>query len=466
MSNGNKESYDVTIIGGGAGGYMAALEAAGRQLKVALIEKERVGGTCLNRGCVPTQCLLHDMNAFSSFMKFDFTEKERESIKLNLKNLMERKNRVVDLLVDGTEKTLLSHGVSIFRGRGTFLDPQKIIVHPSETIIKSRYFIIATGVLLRPEIPFEIDHRKIWDSTDAIQMGSVPESIAILGNGKRSMTFADIFHFLGSRVSVITTEGQILSDQDDEISNRYRKVLRNKNIKLLTHSRVTSVEPEKFPDATELIIETQKGIQSLRVSKVLILGERQANVDELDLNRLGLFLKERFVPVGQDMKTNLPGIYAVGDVIGGKFAAHKAMLEGVGAVKELSGEKNNINYDLLPTCLYTNPEVASIGLTQKEAERRGENIELGYFPIAAGARPAIFGEQEGIIKVIVGKKYKEILGVHIIGSQATELISLASVFMKNELTVYEIKEMIYPHPSFAENFGEAIKDVMNMMGKS
>jgi dihydrolipoamide dehydrogenase len=353
--------------------------------------------------------------------------------------------------------------VSIFHGEGTFLDNQTLTIKPSRSIIRSKSFVIATGVIFEPLPPFEIDHRKIWDTTDAIQMCSTPESIAIVGSGKRAMTFADIFHFLGCQVTVITSEDVVLPDQDHEISSRYRKVLKEKNINLFLSTKVMDIELGKDQDHVELVLEAKKGVHVLKVAQVLVASKRQANVKGLGLGKIDLSLKYGHIPVDRNLTTSRHGVYAIGDVIGGKYAAHKAMKEGVSVAKQMTGEEVRINYQRIPMCLYTHPQIACIGLTQEEAEEKGEDVEIGYFPFAAGTRAAIFGQTEGIIKVVAERKYGEVLGVHIIGPQATELISLASLAMTNELSVRGIKEAVYAHPSFAENFLEAINDAVNMM---
>lgn len=465
MENKKRESCDVTIIGGGAGGYTAALEAVRRGFTVTLIEKERIGGTCLTRGCVPTQCLLRDLIEYSFFTGCDYIEKDPATVRLNIQKVMERKNQVVDLLVSGTEKTLLAQGVTISEGEAAFLDPQTVMVRPSQQVIQSNHIIIATGSRWRLEPPLVFDHHYIWDTTDVLNMESVPKSIAIVGGGVRAMTFAEIFHYLDSKVHVITQAAHILPDMDRAVTSRYRKVLKEKKIDLFTNNRVTRVEPGLKDDSVGLTLEGKKGTKSLKVARVLVPGDREANVEGLDLDRIGLSLREGLIPVDRDLMTPIRGVYAIGDVIGGKYAAHKAMTEGMAAARRLAGDDPRINYDLIPICLYTSPEVASIGLTQEEAEERGHEIEVGYFPFAAGSRPVIFDQAEGIVKIVFEKRYGEVLGVHIIGPQATELITLASMAMKSELSLNEIREVIYPHPSFSESFVEAVNDGLLMMNQ-
>lgn len=409
--NTNNEIYDIGIIGGGPGGYTAAIEAKRKVLKVALIEKERVGGTCLNRGCIPTQCLLHDLNAYSTFMGSDLFENGAEPVRINFKKILERKSQVVNVLVTGTEKTLLNQGVRIFYGEGTFLDPQTVATQPSQTVIRSKAFIIATGARFIPQAPFEIDHRLILDTTDALQMDSIPATVAILGNGHRAMTFAQILHSLGSRVTICTEEDQILPDQDHEISSRYRKVLKAKGVDLLCNARVMRFDHAKSGEGIELEIETQKGAKHLHAEKVLVPGKRQAEVQGLNLEGIGISLRNGFVPVDRTLLTDVPGIYAIGDVIGGKCTSYKAMNEGRELIRHITGGYPvKVNYDRIPFCLYTNPEVASIGISQEEAEKRGIEFEQGYFPFAAGARPLIQGQGKGSLNSSQGKNTESFLG--------------------------------------------------------
>jgi dihydrolipoamide dehydrogenase len=463
MGNEKVERYDMTIIGGGAGGYTAALEAVRKGFSVALVEKDRIGGTCLNRGCVPTQCLLRDLTEYAFFLGCDYIEKGPEGIRLNLERVIERKNRVVDQLVKGTESTLLDQGVAIFQGEAAFVDPQTVVVEPSKQKIRSKHVIMATGSQWRLEAPLAFDHKHIWDTTDALNMKSVPKSIAILGEGHRAMTFADIFHYLGAEVHVIVQSAHVLPAIDRGITSRYRKVLREKRICLHTDTRANQINPKSKLNGVEMALEGKKGTETLRVAKVLVPGEREANVEGLQLGRIGLSLKNRLIPVDRDLMTPVPGVYAIGDMVGGKYAAHKAMTEGMAVVRHLAGENPKINYDLIPLCLYTNPQVASVGFTEEEAERRGHEIEVGYSSFAAGARPAVFGLSEGIIKVVSEKRYGDMLGVHIIGPQATEIISLASMAMKNELSLAEVKEVVYPHPSFSESLRDAVEDALHMI---
>ncbi|MBW2058304.1 MAG: dihydrolipoyl dehydrogenase [Deltaproteobacteria bacterium] len=463
MENKERITCDLTIIGGGPGGYAAALEAVSRGFTVTLVERERIGGTCLVRGCVPTQCLLHDLNQYRLLGDCEYIEKDGTPVRLSFEKVMDRKNRVVDLLVSGTEKTLEARGVTIARGGAAFLDPRTVSVNPSGQVIHSRYVVIATGSRCKSTPPLVFDHEYIWDTTDALNMESVPGSIAIVGGGVRAMTFAEIFHYLGSKVHLVVHDARILPDMDRGITSRYRKVLREKKIDLLTGTRVARVETGTKGGPVELTLEGRKGTRSLKVDRVLVPGDREAEVEGLNLGRIGLSLREGLVPVDGDLMTRVPGVYAIGDAVGGRYTAHKAVTEGRVLARRLGGENPRIEYELVPICLYTSPELASIGLTQEEAEKREEEIGIGYFPFAAGSRPAIFGESEGIVKIVFEKRYGEVLGVHIIGYRATELIALASMAMKNELSLNEIREVIYPHPSFAEALAEAVNDGLDTM---
>jgi len=459
------KTYDLTIIGGGPAGYTAALQGVDKGFKVALIEKERMGGTCLNHGCVPTQCLLRDLNEYSFLISSEFIEVDRSQLRISFGKVMERKNRVVDQLVKATESTLSGKGVDIFRGEAVFKDNNTVRIISSQIDLKSKFIIIATGAYYQSMLSLEFDHQNILDTTDALNMTSVPKSIAIIGQGHRAITFADIFQCLGSRVYLVAQSRRILPDEDREIASRYRRVLKEKGIQLVTNANVMHVESGTKEGGLDLHLKDKKGSHLLQVEKVLVTGKRKANTQGLNLDNIGVKQKQGLISVDKNLMTSIPNIYAIGDAVGGKYTAHKAMKEGLTVVRRLAGEAAEINYELIPICYYTNPEIASIGLTEEEARKEREDIEVGYFLFPAGTRPMIFGYTQGIhkfsmIKVVFEKKYGELIGVHIIGPQATELISLASMAMKNELSLYEISEVVYAHPTFSENFFEAINDAV------
>ena len=459
MDEAKQNKFDITIVGGGAGGYTAAFEAVKRGMKTALIERDSVGGTCLNRGCVPTQCLLRDLIDYSDGLSSAlFPGRSPVSPDALLKKIQARRDEIVMNLVEGTEKTLISQGVHLFKEKARFLEPHKVALEPSGTVVESTYTIIATGSIAEPPVPLEYDHETVLHTNDALKIESVPKSIAVVGSGHRSMAFANIFRYLGSEVTIITEDDGVLPDADREIASRYRKVLKSNGIGIFAKSAVCVRIDRKDGGLLALTVASSKGESVVEVEKVLVPGKRRANVLGLDIGRIGITLKDRAIPVDEGLMTSAENTFAIGDTNGNVFAASRAMAQGTMAVDRIHGENVHFQEELVPMCQFTKPEVSWVGLTERDAKTKHENVEVGYFLFAAGSRPNIFRETEGLIKIVFEKRYGEVLGVHIIGPQAAELISLASMAMKNELGLEEIRSVIFPHPSFGENFLDAVKD--------
>ena len=444
-------------MGGGAGGYTAAFEAVKRGMKTALIERDSVGGTCLNRGCVPTQCLLRDLIDYSDGLSSELYQAAPVSPDALLKKIQARRDEIVTNLVEGTEKTLISQGVHLFKEKARFLEPHKVALEPSGTVVESTYTIIATGAIAEPPSPLQYDHETVLHTNDALKIESVPKSIAVVGSGHRSMAFANIFRYLGSEVTIVTEDDGVLPDADREIASRYRKVLKTNGIGILSKSAVASVD-RKDDGLLALTVASSKGESVVEVEKALVPGKRRANVLGLDIGRIGITLKDKAIPVDAGLMTSVENMFAIGDTNGNVFAASRAMAQGTMAVDRIHGENVNFREELVPMCQFTKPEVSWVGLTERDAKTKYEGVEVGYFLFAAGSRPSIFRETEGLIKIVFEKRYGEVLGAHIIGPQAAELISLASMAMKNELGLEEIRSVIFPHPSFGENFLDAVKD--------
>jgi len=450
---------DLIIIGGGPGGYSAAIRGAQRGLKVTVIEQDRLGGTCLNRGCIPTKTLLHHAYLYASFTKSKaFGD---PSIPFHYGKIIEAKDEAVKKVVGGIQKILAVQQIDVINGKASFINPKKISVTKSDQSkeeIQGKSIIIATGA--KPEVDpiLRVDGKKIIGTEEALDLKTLPTSLIVIGGGRRGIEFATFFNSFGSRVTLIEKEPQILPRMDHEISIRIRAILVRQGMKVLTNTVVSNVDTSG--DSIVLTLLGKKGIEKIQAEKILYPGTRKAHIGNLQLGEAGIQTQDGFISIDQHFETSTKGIFAIGDVIGQQLSAHHALATGFSLIDHLTGRK--ISYDVrqIPFCVYTKPEIASIGMTQEEAEKKHE-ILVGKFPFAGAGMAQCIGEEDGIVKFVVDKKYDEILGVHILGPQATELISLASLAMKNELTVDMLGSAILPHPSLSEAVEEAVWDLKN-----
>jgi len=455
------QDFDLLIVGGGPGGYVAAIRAAQRGLKVALVERDKIGGTCLNRGCIPTKALLHDVLCFQSLPRLArLCNTDIQSIKPDFQKVMGRKREVVEKIVGGVTSLLAHHGISVFKGTAYLNDPRRVMVRTareSDRELRSKVVILAVGVIPAPDSPIRIDGNHILSTDDALDLEWAPRSLVIIGGGKRGVEFATIFAGFGTEVILVESKDRILPAMDREISVRYRRVLTSKKVKMLTGVHVKAIDMDD--GEIRLSLEGPKGSQAITAEKVLYAGGRRPQLEDLGIDKISLPLQDGYIAVNPHMETPVGGIYAVGDVLGRGCCAHKAYAEAAVAVDHITGQPTTLDYRLIPKFIYTDPEVASIGMGEIEAEKEGE-VEVGKFPFMGCGKSVATGEEEGVVKVIMGKKYGEILGVHIIGPQASELIGLASLAMKNELGAEEIRAAIFPHPTYSEAFFEASLDLM------
>jgi dihydrolipoamide dehydrogenase len=448
-----KDTVDLLVIGSGPGGYTSAIRGSQKGLKVVLVEEDKIGGTCLNRGCIPTKSLLTD----GLFYELNGRNNQSRSEKI-----FERKSQLVEKLVNGIENQLKMRGILIIRGKATLKDNKTVEVtldNGKIEEISGRAIVIATGAKAEPDSILKWDGERIITTDDAINLKTVPSSLAIIGGGRRSIEFATFFKSLGVDVTLVESREQILAGFDRELVVRFRRLLTEKKINLRTNCTVTAVNLIDKTGLISLSLETKRGPEHVAVERILMPGRRRGCVDGMGFERVGISLVDGFIQATPNLETSIGGVFAVGDVIGGKLFAHKAIFEGMCVVDNLMGGNRKVRYDLIPTCLWGEPELASIGLTQQEAEDAGREIEVGKFAFMASGRAQTLGQIEGIVKIIAGKKFGEILGVHIIGPQATELIALAGLAMSNELGIEEIKNTMFAHPSLSESFFEAALDV-------
>ena len=450
---------DLIIIGGGPGGYSAAIRGAQRGLKVTIIEQDRLGGTCLNRGCIPTKTLLHHAYLYASFTKSKaFGD---PSLPFHYEKIIEAKDEVVKKVVGGIQKILAFQQIDVINGKASFVNPKKISVIKSDQSkeeIQGKSIIIATGARSEVDPILRVDGEKIIGTEEALDLKTLPTSLIVIGGGRRGIEFATFFNSFGSRVTLIDKEPQILPRMDHEISIRIRAILVRQGMKVLTNTVVSNVDTSG--DSLVLTLLGKKGIEKIQAEKVLYPGTRKAHIENLQLGEAGIQTQDGFISINQHFETSTKGVFAIGDVVGQQLSAHHALSTGLSLVDHLTGREVSYDARQIPYCVYTKPEIASIGMTQEEAEKKYE-ILVGKFPFAGAGMAQCIGEEDGMVKFVVDKKYGEILGVHILGPQATELISLASLAMKNELTIEMLGSAIFPHPSLFEAVEEAVWDLKN-----
>lgn len=449
----------LTIIGAGPGGYVAALKAAQLGAQVTVIEDTEVGGTCLNRGCIPTKALVASAEALHKAKNLEeFGIDVAGQITPNLSKIMERKNKVVSTQVKGIRSLFKSWGVNLIEGRGMLLTPGKVEVQKkdgSTEILETDKIIIATGS--RPaQIPiFPFDGEHILSSDDALNIKSIPKSLLIIGAGVIGCEFACIFKELGTEVTMVEMMPRAVLTEDPEISEILEKELKKKKIKLMTGVKVERVEGQHdgihvyLADGKELVAE-----------KLLVSIGRSLNTENIGLEAVGIKKGARGeILVNEKMETNIEGIYAIGDVTGGILLAHMASKEGIVAAYNASGIEKKIDYSVVPAAIFTSPEIGSVGLREHQAQDKGIKIKTGHFQFRALGKAHAMGEIAGMIKIVADADTDKVLGVHIIGPHASDLVHEGALAIKAGLTVKEVADMIHAHPTLAEGLMEAAEDV-------
>lgn len=464
-----KKRFDITVIGGGPGGYVAAIRAAQLGAKVLLIEKDQVGGTCTNRGCVPTKTMLADAGIFervrlSSVIKTD-------ALRVDMGQLQDRKNKVVKRIVTGVEFLLKGNGITFTRGRASFLNQKSIAVEVEKgrEEIESQKVIIATGSISAqiPNIP--VDGKVILTSTEMLNVSSVPQDVIIIGGGYIGMEFACLFTGLGSKVTVVEMLSQIISTEDDEIIRGLTTLLKKRGILIHTETRVK--EARVKDGRAEVTVANREGKEEvLQAEKALMAVGRSPYTEGLQLDKAGVALNGKFIKVDERMETTSPGIYAVGDVTGRQMLAHKASAEGIVAAENSFGSSRKMDYSKIPNCIFTLPEVASIGLSERQAKEKGLRVKIGRYPFQSNGKALANGDSEGFVKVIADQELGQVVGVHILGDHATDLIGGLSVALALETTVEELGKTIQAHPTLMEAVAEAsldaIKEAIHLPKKS
>jgi len=452
-------SFDVIVLGGGPAGYVCAIRCAQLGLTAAVVEQEKLGGVCVNIGCIPTKALLHSAYVANLLREAKEFGIEAGDVKTDYGVAMKRSRRVSDQNSKGVEFLMKKNKITVVKGSGV-LQPGKKVKVGSDVYEAKKAVVIATGSRVKgiPQIGLEINKTTVISSDEALLMERVPASLAIIGAGAVGMEFADIFNAFGVKVTVIEALPRILPLEDAEASETLSKSYRKRGIEVIAGAKVTKANVAK--DKVTLDIEAGGEKKQVTAAAVLMAAGRAVNTENIGLKECGIQLTDRgFIKVDKNLQTSTPGYYAIGDVAGPPMLAHKGSREGVVVAEIVAGQKPHpIKYDNVPSVTYCHPEVASIGMTEDQCKEKKLDYVAGKFPFSANGRARGTGETEGFVKILRDKKYGEILGAHIVGAHASEMIHELTVARENEYTVEEVDLAIHAHPTMSEAVAEAALD--------
>ncbi len=447
---------DLIIIGAGPAGYVAAIRASQMGARVMLVEERELGGTCLNVGCIPTKALVKGARLLYLARKMIEFGIEVSEPRVDFKKFMSRKGKVVGQLVAGLHHLLSKNGVEVLRGRATLLGSDSVGVwQPGGQLrrLKSKKLVLATGSrpVNLPALP--VDGRVVVDSDGLLQQETVPSHLVIVGGGVVGVEFATVFRALGSEVTVIEMLPQLLPGEDEEVAAELTKHMTSRGIKVLLGAKVEKGRPR--PGGVELEVHAPQGTSTLSADRVLVAVGRRANTSDLGLETVGVEVQKRFIVVDNTLRTNIPSLYAAGDVVGRYKLAHTAFEEGLVAAENALGSSRSVDYSCVPRCIFSFPEVAAVGLTEKQARASLEKVVVSRFPFRASGKALADGEADGYVKLVAEPAYGQVVGAAIIGPTASELIVPIMYAIRLEATLDAIVDIMHPHPSLSEAIKEA-----------
>jgi dihydrolipoamide dehydrogenase len=457
------KTYDVAIIGSGPGGYVAAIRAAQLGMTVLIVEKDsRLGGVCTLCGCIPTKALLHTADLLEEAKHGTDVGVAAREVRLDLPAAMKHKEKVVRQSTNGVTYLMKKNRVDVASGFGRLAGPGRVAVagpDGAETIHAAKNVIVATGSTPRSLPGMEIDEKLILSSTGVLDVAEVPKSLLVIGSGAVGVEFASMYARFGSKVTVIEILPRIVPIEDEEISRELAASFKRSGIAVYVDTKVERVS--KSEGGLEVVARAAgERTETFRAERMLMAVGRRPLSEKIGLEEMGVATEKGYIRVDPFMRTNVPGVYAIGDVVPTAQLAHVASAEGVVAVEHMAGKETRpLNYDQVPGCTYCAPEVASIGLTEAKARERGYDVVVGKFPFSAVGKARIINQASGFVKIVAEKKYDEVLGVHIVGPKATELIAEAGAALQLEATSEDLVRMIHAHPTLAEAVHEAAEAV-------
>ena len=454
-----KESYDLIVLGSGPGGYVAAIRGSQLGLKTAIIEKASLGGVCLNWGCIPTKALLKSAQVFEYLKKADQYGLSANKIDKDFSSVVKRSRSVADGMSKGVNFLMKKNKIDVINGFGKILPEKKVSVEDEgkEKIYSATNIIIATGARSREINSIKQDRKKIIGYREAMVLPKQPKKMIIVGSGAIGVEFAYFYNSMGTEVTVVEYLDRILPVEDKDISNQLAKSFKKSGINLMTSSEVISSETKG--KEVKLQVKSSGQISELVADIVISAVGIKSNIENIGLEETGIAVDNDKILVDEFYKTNIPGYYAIGDIISGQALAHVASAEGILCVEKIAGhDVEALDYKNIPGCTYCSPEVSSVGYTEEEAKDKGYSIKVGKFPFSASGKAQASGKPEGFIKVIFDEKYGEWLGCHMIGDGVTDMIAEAVLGRKLETTGKEILKTVHPHPTMSEALMESVAD--------
>lgn len=462
----NKQ-YDIVILGGGVGGYTAAIRAAQLGKSVALVEQDKLGGTCLHRGCIPSKSLLRSAEVYATMQESESYGIEASNVKLNFDKVQHRKRGIVEQLHNGVHYLMSKNKIDVIQGKGRVIGPSifspksgavavELADGEMETLVSTN-LIIATGSRPRMLPGLETDRQMILTSDEVLELQELPKSIVIVGGGVIGVEWASMLNDFGVDVTIVEYADRLLPLEDEEVTKELERVFKKRNIEVLTGAKLLTDSIEKNTAWVTLSVEHQGEVRKLKAEKLLVSVGRDANVQNIGLENTDIKIDSGVIKVNDFMQTTESHIYAIGDVNGGLQLAHTASHEGILAVEHIAGQKvHTTQQHHIPRCIYTRTEIASIGWTEQQAKEKGFNVKCGKFPFKAIGKALVYGETDGFVKVIADTATNDILGVHMIGPHVTDYISEAALAQVLDATPWEVGRTIHPHPTLSEALGEAM----------
>lgn len=448
------DKYDAVIIGAGPGGYVAAIRASQLKLKTALVEREAVGGVCLNWGCIPSKSLLKNAEILSYVKEADKWGINFDNMQYDLAKAMARSRQVAERLVKGVEFLLRKNKIDVFKGDGYIPAVGKVEMRPDGKQIEAENIIIATGARPRILPGLNFDHEVIINSYDALKMQNVPKKMVVIGGGAIGIEFAYFYRTYGSEVTVIEMLPHILPNEDEEISTILEKSLSKYGIQISIASTVKEIKVQNGMGKVKF--SSPSGENEIEGEKILISIGVIGNSENLGLEKLGVIVEKGFIKVNDKMETNIKGIYAIGDITGPPLLAHVASAQGVHAVETIAGrELEPLSYEDMPRATYCHPQVASFGLTESQAKERGFKVKIGKFPFLGNGKAIALDDYEGMVKLVIDQEFDEILGAHIIGPEASELLADIRMAKQLEYSAEDVAKTVHAHPTLSEAIMEA-----------